>query len=68
MFYRNLKKFSVEELVKYPTFIHIIDSFLNSFFVSTNSVIDYLVLAKFRFQGDKISEPDFKEINEFLEH
>jgi competence protein ComGC len=52
-FYRNTKIFSVEDLIKYLEYIQFIESFLGSFFVSTNSIIDYLVVAKFRFQSNK---------------
>lgn len=65
-FYKNTKIFSVEDLIKYPEYIQFIDSFLGSFFVSTHSIIDYLIIAKFRFQKNKLIETDFNEIDKFL--
>jgi hypothetical protein len=66
--YQNSDKFSIEEIIKYPKLVQFYQLFTGAFYTSTKSIIDYLVLLKFRYQGDKITETDFKEINEFLEH
>lgn len=50
--YRNTINFSVEDLIKYPVHIQFFESFIGSFFVTTHSIIDYLVVAKFRFQNN----------------